>query len=466
MKQTLYFIEKRLLRPMEKISQQRHLAAIRNGVLAAFPLSLIGTIFMLVTILPYPNSWPIHQFIAQHENLILMPYRMTTLLMTLYVVVGVGSHLARYYGYSQVSGSLIALVAFLMTIVPTQPVDMISQAFLNNAHQYGADLSWLKSLEALGWVIPINRLSGVSAYVGVLSALFGVEILHLYNHVARSAKAKNTDGRSYVPEGILDAINSIVPLMLVVSILFFVRHVLAFDFQDILTVALSALIKATNSLPGAMFFVLLMSLISFFGVSGFRLSGTGASLIWLALLNANRAAHLQGEALPNVAPTPFYQFFIWIGGIGATLSLVVLLCFSKSQYLKRLGLTCLLPSLFNLNEPVLYGVPIILNPYMLIPFVCAPVVTTAVSYISVSLNLVGKAFTAPAHMFPGPIGAFFATADWRAVVLSLVNFGIGLLVYYPFLKVYEQKLLAEGEANAKKIALEKEKNVRVTPVEN
>ncbi len=166
------------------------------------------------------------------------------------------------------------------------------------------------------------------------------------------------------------------------------------------------------------------------------------------MLDANVAAQAAGQPVPNIAPEPFFQWFVWIGGSGATIGLVLLMLVSKSRYLKDIGKACLIPGICNINEPVIFGAPIMLNPLLIIPFILGPVVCGIISYFAMVLNLVAKPVVLAPWTLPAPIGAYLATGgDWRAIILVLINIAIVTVIYFPFFKAYEKKLIKEGMEN-------------------
>src|SRR5699024_2248883 len=154
--------------------------------------------------------------------------------------------------------------------------------------------------------------------------------------------------------------------------------------------------------------------------------------IWLMLIDQNAQAFASGSAIPNIAAEPFYQWFIYIGGSGATIGLAILLLFrSKSAYGKTLGRTGIIPAIFNINEPVIFGAPIVLNPILMIPFVVIPIILAIIAWIATNLGLVGKVITIAPWTLPGPIGAFFATGDIRASILNIILIILSVILYYP-----------------------------------
>lgn len=450
---------------MERISKQRHLLALRNGLLAVFPLTLIGTIFYFITIVPMPEAWALKQFIVEHTDTILIPYRMTVVLITLYMVIGVGANLAKSYSFDKITGSLVSLAAFLMTTVPVNPSSMVPEGFIESATKLGLDTAWYSSLEGLGWVMPQTPMSGVGVYVGALSAIFGVEMLRFTRWLTQKIRKSRADEKIKLPDSIAQAVNMILPIFVVIVSFFFIRHVLGFDMQAAMLNFIGKLIRSSTSLSGAMIYVFVLSLFSFFGLIGFSVSGSAAGVAWGLLIAANSTAHIAGAIPPYVAPLPFFHYFVWIGGVGATLSVVILMCFSKSKYLKRLGFSCLVPSLVNINLPAVYGMPLILNPYMFIPFILGPQVTTLLTYFCMKINFISRPYANPAGNFPFAVGAFMSTGDWKAILLSVANLLICMAIYYPFFKVYEKKLISEGEEKAKEHAIEDRNKVKITDVD-
>ena len=160
------------------------------------------------------------------------------------------------------------------------------------------------------------------------------------------------------------------------------------------------------------------------------------------------AAIAAGKAATHIGVEPFLQWFVHIGGSGATLGLAILFCVkAKSKYGKTLGRTTILPSIFNINEPMIFGAPIVLNPMLLIPFIIIPLICATIAWIATSMHLVNCAVTIAPWTLPGPIGAYLACGgDWRAAVLNIILIIISVIIYYPFFKMYDNELLAEEKS--------------------
>ena len=122
---------------------------------------------------------------------------------------------------------------------------------------------------------------------------------------------------------------------------------------------------------------------------------------------------------------------------------------SKAKSFKSIGVASLVPSIFGINEPVIFGLPILLTPYMFIPFVFGPLLITVLTYFSMKMGLVGYPVAAPPGFLPPGVGAFLTTYDWRSVVLVFVSLVLMALIYYPFFKMMEKdELKREAQSEA------------------
>ena len=120
------WIEGKLSGPMTKLSNQRHLLAIRDGVISALPFIIFGSFFLIFATPPLPESWAITQWATEHAEQILIPYRMTMFIMSLYIVFGIGYNLAKSYNLDPLSAAQLSTAAFLLTIAPTMDKNWVS----------------------------------------------------------------------------------------------------------------------------------------------------------------------------------------------------------------------------------------------------------------------------------------------------------------------------------------------------
>jgi PTS system cellobiose-specific IIC component len=420
------FIEVHLAGPMAKLANQRHLRAIRDGIIATLPLIIIGSFFLIIAFPPLPASWGVTQFLTSNAATILLPYRMTMYIMTLYATFGIGASLSKTYNLDVISGGILSTIAFLLTFVP---VNIPAEA--------------LDAAGTAGFVLPMANLGGGGMFVGIITSILAVEIYRLTD----KSKFKITMPEQ-VPPAVARSFETLTPTLIVILGISTLTYFVGFDWHSTISKIVSPLVSAADSLPSVLLLIFLITFFWSFGIHGVSIVGSLARPLWLQLLDGNTAAMAAGKELPSIAAEPFYQWFIWIGGSGCTIGLALLLAFkTKSQFASKLGKATLAPAIFNINEPLIFGTPIVLNPILIIPFILTPMVTATIAWFATQLGLVNRViFTAP-WTLPGPIGAYLATGgDWRAAVLNIILIAISVVIYYPFVKIYDNNELEKEHA--------------------
>jgi PTS system cellobiose-specific IIC component len=188
--------------------------------------------------------------------------------------------------------------------------------------------------------------------------------------------------------------------------------------------------------------VLAQTLLWTTGVHGPAVLATIVTPVYLTMQMQNTHAFGMHAPLPYVVVVSLF-LFVFPGGAGATLPLAALLAISRVPRLRRIGRVTLLPALFNINDPLIFGAPVVFNPYLVIPFVAAPFVLATLTYGVVSAGLVSRAaFYVPSSV-PTLISTYVATQDVRAIALALVNIALAALIYYPFVRAYERYVTAQ-----------------------
>nr|WP_249710941.1 PTS transporter subunit EIIC [Enterococcus lactis] len=419
------WVEEKLVPPMAKIGTQRHLLAIRNGVVSTLSLILIGTFFMVFINLPFPG-W--NEFIAPYSETIVLPFRITMGLMAIYATFVMGSDLAKSYGLDSVTGGILSLGTFFMLQVP---------------------VNVLTPEEApLGWVLPMSSLGASGMFAGILSMIFAVEVYRFFKK--RNITIKMPE---QVPPAVARSFEALIPGAVILTTTWLIRSVAGFDVNAALLSLFEPLTNILgNNLLGVLLPMFLIHLLWSFGIHGMSIVGAVVRPMWLIMLDENAKALADGTAatkLPYIAPEQFYQWTVTIGGAGATIVVSVLfLFFCKSKFLKEVGRFSIIPGIFNINEPMIFGAPMMLNPYMFIPFNLVPLVLTIVSYFAVKLEMVNGFTVLPTWTLPAPIGGYLSAGnDWRVVVLIVINTLIAFIIYYPFVKAYDKKMLSDEQNN-------------------
>ncbi|MFQ7318031.1 MAG: PTS sugar transporter subunit IIC [Massilimicrobiota timonensis] len=433
-------IEGRLAGPLEKLSNQRHLRAIRDGIIATLPLIIVSSLLMVIAFSynQMPESWGIRQVIQDNAVAILLPYRMSMYIMTLYAVFGIGYSLAKSYDLDGLSGAILAELTFLLTIVPVSIPDVTES--ISALAETNAELSTFLSALPSGYVIPAEYLGSAGMFIGIISAFIGVEIYRF-----TQVKGFKITMPAAVPPAVARSFESLTPTIIIILGVSTITMWLGINVHQLVGNLIKPLISVTDTLPSTLLIIFLIMFFWSFGIHGDSVVSSLARPIWLILLDQNTAAVASGGVATHIGVEPFLQWFVHIGGSGATLGLAILFCVkAKSKYGKTLGRTTILPSIFNINEPMIFGAPIVLNPMLLIPFIVTPLILATIAWIATAMNLVNCAVTIAPWTLPGPIGAYLACGgDWRAAVLNVILIIISIIIYYPFFKMYDNELLAE-----------------------
>ncbi|MFD1900597.1 PTS sugar transporter subunit IIC [Enterococcus termitis] len=416
------WMEQHLMPVANKFGSQRHMVAIRKGLIATMPLTIVGSFFTVFQNIPIEAYT---KFITPYLPVLDIPSRYTMGILALYATFGIASALAKSYKLDSLSCGLLALMAFLVTAAPPTRV-----------------LEDVTDVISAGRYINLANLGSASLFGAIVTALISVEIYRFF--IVKNITIKMPEG---VPPEVSNSFIALIPGAVILMLFWVIRHILGFDLNGFLSTILMPLkgILAGNSLFGGLLTVFLICFFWVLGIHGPAIMGPVIRPFWDMSIAENVDAFTNGVSannLPNIFTEQFLQWFIWIGGAGTTLALVVLMMFSKSKYLKSLGRLSFLPGIFNINEPIIFGTPIVMNPILGIPFIVAPLVTTTLSYFLTISNVVPMMMARLGFAFPAPIAAWMST-NWSitAALLVCVNFAITLAIYYPFFKVYEKQQL-------------------------
>jgi PTS system cellobiose-specific IIC component len=183
------------------------------------------------------------------------------------------------------------------------------------------------------------------------------------------------------------------------------------------------------------------------GMHGPALVAGVVTPVYLTLQAQNTLAFSHHAALPHIVVVSLF-LFIFPGGAGSTLPLAALLALSRVPRLRTVGRATIVPAIFNANEPLLFAVPVVLNPFLVPPFIAAPIVLATTTYLAVDWGWVGRAIYYVPSSIPTLISTYIATLDLRAAALVVVNVALATAIYLPFVRAYEYHLRAQFEAAA------------------
>jgi len=211
----------------------------------------------------------------------------------------------------------------------------------------------------------------------------------------------------------------------------------------LLDLAIAPLGGLGDSLTALLAITLIETLLWTVGVHGPALLAAVVLPVYLNLQAQNTEALAHGQPLPHIVTVSTF-LFVFPGGAGATLPLVLLLLRSNVKRARRVALASLVPTIFNANEPLMFGLPVVSNPYLSVPFIVAPLALALVTWFAIHLGLVARPALYIPSSFSLPLAVFLATKDWRAEILAAFNVALAAAIYAPFVRLFERHEAAEA----------------------
>jgi len=392
------------------LSKQPHLQAVRDGVVGSLPLILLGSLFLLLGQPPWPG---ISRFLPPAPTL-LAGYAACAGLVSIYACAATALSLSRRRETDAVAGATTALAVFL---VAQHPVNK---------------------------TLAMSALGAAGLFPAFAAAIFAVETLHAFKERKWGIKLKGG-----APDVVVRSFAALLPTVSCVVLIWLIVHVFGIDLAGGIAALVRPLLLGGDSLAAVIIVVLIDSALWLVGVHGLSVLAAVRPL-WLAALAENMAAASSGQPPLHVFTQEFFIWFTWQGGSGVTLAFALQLLFAKSKQLRLVGRAGIVPALFNINEPLLFGAPVVMNGKLAPPFVIAPTVLVITSWLAIHLGFVRAPYIEVVWTLPAPAGAYLSTGgDVRAVVLQLANLALALLIWWPFVRRYDRFLL-EQEALAEK----------------
>lgn len=419
-------IERQITPMAGAIGQQKYVTSIRDGFITALPFMIVGS-FLLVFIFPpfspdttwgFARAWL--QFSLDHRDALMLPFNFSMGVMTLFIAVGIAASLAKHHHLDSLTAGMLSLMSFLLVAAPLKD-GQISTAYF----------------------------SGQGIFTAILVAIYSTELyafLKRHNITIRLPPE--------VPAGVARSFEILIPVLAIILTLhplnLFIEAQLGMIIPEAIMSLVKPLVAASDTLPAILLSVLVCQVLWFAGIHGALIVTGIMNPFWMANLSANQAALAAGTVLPHVYLQGFWDHYLLIGGVGSTLPLAFLLLRSRATHLRTIGKMGIVPSFFNINEPILFGAPIIMNPMMFIPFVCVPMVNAVLAYGATRLGWLSQVVSLTPWTTPAPIGASWA-ANWTLspVVMCLICMVMSAVIYLPFLRAYERSLMKTEVEKAK-----------------
>lgn len=309
-----------------------------------------------------------------------------------------------------------------------------------------------KAVAATG-VLGYSNIGTTGLFAGIIIGLITTELFMKVSSVER-LQIKLGDN---IPPAVSHSFNVLIPVILVLAFWGMISTVLFVQFDTNLVSLISMMIqeplrKVNTSLVGCVLLYSLGNFLFTLGIHQTVIYGTILEPLLIANINENMLAFANHQAIPNIINVAFVPAFGMIGGSGSTLVLIlVTFLFSKNRASKSIAKLGLAPGIFNINEPIIFGYPIVYNIALMIPFVLLPAIGIIIGYAATAVGFMDPCVVYIPWTTPPLLSGYLATAgDWRAVIVQLVIIGIGILLYLPFVKINDriaEKQINQEEAN-------------------
>jgi len=432
------FVEKHLMPVAVKLGQMKPLIAIRDGIAIAMPLIIIGSLFMIA------NSFPIPAWTAWLAATTIKGVTISAIfakivngsfgLIGLISAFGIAASYAEQYKTDGKSAGVIAVSAYFVVTPSIMSGDKVP-------------------LEGM----PYGFLGSQGLFVAILLGLLTGYIFQWFiNHDIQIKLPES------VPPAVAKSFSALIPGAVIITLFGVIYAVLTWTGLGNVHMLLFHILSKPlgllgDTLGGTIVAILLNSLFWFVGIHGGNVINPIISPIWLMNTDANRvlfqAGHLDLAHGGHIIAQPFIDNFVYMGGGGATIGLVLsigILIFMKkaSKQAEIMGPLTITPGIFNINEPTMFGLPVVLNTTLIIPFIVAPCINAITTYTAMAIGLVPLCTGAVVPWtMPPIISGFLATNSWTGSVLQAVNIVLDILIYLPFMMALnkQQKIEEAGE---------------------
>lgn len=380
---------------IDYLMKQRYLVAMKEGVLSSYSFLLVGSLFLIP---------PLFSCFQEYAIYFKKLYIVSVGLFSIYVTFSMGEALGKSYEMNERESGLFSVFVYLISLFS------------------------LKSLS-------LNILA-LGLFIGIISSILTVETLRLTSRL----KSWNPLPE-IIPSAVSQAFVSLIPFLILCIVFGIVLP--QFHFIDFIVEGIYQIILLLDNLVVLLIVVFLTTYFWSVGIHGATVVSMILRPFWICMIQMNGLALIQGYQTFFISPEPLLQWFVWIGGSGTTIGLSFVFRFlMKSNHNKDIGKTSWISSLVNINEPIIFGTPIVSNKFMTIPFIVIPMLCATITWFAFSSGWLHPICMMGIWTLPSPIGAFIVTGgDFRALLLNLGLIILSVVCYYPFAKIYDTYLL-------------------------
>lgn len=409
-----------------KVGNQIHLKSISNGMMMTLPLIVVGSIFLILANPPvnpdlvnpetanifmkFMLSWK--EFAVDNYQTLTTPYNMTMGIVGMMSAFAIAYCLASEYKMKASISGLISTAMFLMICAPS--VD-------------GA--------------IATNFLGADGLFIAIIIGLSSVEVTRFVESNGWQFKFPDT-----VPPAVTAFVNSLLPLLLNIIVLYgtniLIISNIGISIPEAIMKVLTPALSVVDNIWGYLAIITLGNVLWLLGVNGTSIIFPIVFALGIQNTGINADLVAKGQDPSVIMNLQMFRFAI-LGGAGNTLGLTLLMMKSKSAHLKSLGRLGIVPGVCGINEPIIFGGPIVFNPILAIPFIVTPIITVGLGYLAQVMGLITPGYLVDPSFTPFFAQAYFSSMDWRNVLFVFGLVILSIVIYYPFFKIYEKNMLAQ-----------------------
>lgn len=405
--------------PLGKFGEMKAVQAIQIGLTATMPIIIIGSLFLVVALFGMPvigaSGNALIPALEPYVTLLTNANSMTLGFVGFYVAFTVAHSYGEKLGLDSIQSGLIGLVAFFFITFVGPEEGMIS----------------------------VNYFGANGMFVAMISSLVSIKIYHIF--VKKNITIRLPDS---VPPNVGNAFASLLPMLAIVLISWGIRSLLNLNIPEIVSTFLAPLINGADSLPTFTLIGFLIVLLWSVGLNGPGMLSSIILPLTTSTIANNSAALINGQEPVNIFSQSFIFSYIWVASVYPILLLMLI---SKNKGFKALSIACIPSAIFNIIEPVMFGLPVVMNVYLMIPFIISGTLGSFISYLATSIGFVSKPIAEIPWATPPIVSGILNTGgDWKALIVQIVVFVLGVIIYIPFFRIFEKKENEKAELENEK----------------
>lgn len=399
--------------PMIKFGQIPFVKAVTNGMVNTVGITMIGSLFLVIYLLGSDGGLTqtaLLPFLKPYANDLVLVNSLSMGIMAIYMAVAMGSEYAEVKGIHKTTGSIGSLFAFILL----------------NYNTIAKTVEGSNALEIGYW-------GGAGVITAMLAAAISINVIHLcYKY---NIKIKLPDS---VPPAIAESFSAIIPYFLIALVCWGIRTIGGINIPQVIEQSLIPVLGAADNIFVYTLSYMIVSVLWIMGLHGDNIVGaviTPFTNVWTV---ANNEAFLANQPIPHIWTGNLNRLHMWVSSCWPLL-VYMFMSSKKLPHLRSLGLISLPPAVFCIIEPIMFGLPVVLNPFLAIPFVLSHTITGALTYFLTSIGFVGKLYISLPWATPSPILGFVGGGgSIGGLLVVFINFAIGMAIFYPFWKAYEK----------------------------